>query len=71
MEPAPDADPRHQLTADVHLILLEGNRVLCGRRQNTCYKNGTYYLPSGHLKVDESVVAALVREAKEEIGITI
>ena len=28
-------------------------------------------LPSGHLEAGESVVAALIREAKEEIGIVI
>ncbi|MFI9531608.1 NUDIX domain-containing protein [Nocardia fusca] len=35
------------------------------------YEDGAYHLPSGHLEAGESVVAALVREAKEEIGVTI
>jgi mutator protein MutT len=65
------ASSRHQLTTDVHLILLENNHVLFGRRQNTGYEDGAYHLPSGHLEAGESVVAALVREAKEEIGVTI
>jgi ADP-ribose pyrophosphatase YjhB (NUDIX family) len=62
---------RHQVTADVHLLLLDDEQVLFGRRQNTGYEDGAYHLPSGHLEADESVVAALVREAKEEIGVTI
>lgn len=62
---------RHQLTTDVHLVLLQGNEVLFGRRENTGYEDGAYHLPSGHLEAGESVVAALIREAKEEIGITI
>lgn len=62
---------RHQLTADVHLALLNHNRILFGRRQNTGYEDGAYHLPSGHLEAGESAVAALIRESKEEIGITI
>jgi 8-oxo-dGTP pyrophosphatase MutT (NUDIX family) len=62
---------RHQVTTDVHLLLLDDERVLFGRRQHTGYEDGAYHLPSGHLEADESVVAALVREAKEEIGVTI
>ncbi len=62
---------RHQLTADVHLLLLDDNQVFFGHRQNTGYEDGAYHLPSGHLEAGESVVAALIREAKEEIGTTI
>lgn len=65
------ASHRHQLTADVYLLLLDGDQVLFGRRQNTGYEDGAYHLPSGHLEAGESVIAALVREAKEEIGVTI
>lgn len=65
------ASSRHQLTTDVHLVLLQGKEVLFGRRENTGYEDGAYHLPSGHLEAGESVVAALIREAKEEIGITI
>ncbi len=62
---------RHQLTTDVHLILLADNQILFGRRQKTGYEDGAYHPPSGHLEAGESVVTALIREAKEEIGITI
>ncbi|WP_459549264.1 NUDIX hydrolase [Nocardia sp. X0981] len=63
---------RHKVIGDVHLLLTDGQgRVLFGRRANTGYEDGAYHLPSGHLEVGESVVAALVREAKEEIGVTI
>jgi 8-oxo-dGTP pyrophosphatase MutT (NUDIX family) len=51
--------------------LLTDGQVLFGCRQNTGYEDGAYHLPSGHLEAGESVVAALIREAKEEIGITI
>ncbi|WP_322770080.1 NUDIX hydrolase, partial [Frankia sp. Cr1] len=62
---------RHQVTTDVHLVLLKGNEALFGRRKSTNYEDGAYHLPSGHLEAGESVVTALIREAKEEIGVTI
>jgi 8-oxo-dGTP diphosphatase len=62
---------RHKVTGDVHLLLLDGDQVLFGRRENTGYEDGAYHVPSGHLEAAESVVAALIREAKEEIGVSI
>jgi ADP-ribose pyrophosphatase YjhB (NUDIX family) len=62
---------RHQLTGDVHLLLLDSDKVLFGRRQNTGYEDDAYHLPSGHLEAGESVISALIREAKEEVGVTI
>lgn len=63
---------RHRVIGDVHLLLTDtAGRVLFGRRVNTGYEDGAYHLPSGHLEAGESVVDALIREAKEEIGVTI
>lgn len=64
--------PRHKLTGDVHLVLLNrAGEVFFGQRQNTGFEDGAWHVPSGHLEAGESVVAALIREAKEEIGVTI
>ena len=63
---------RHKLTGDVHLLLFNRDgQVLFGRRRNTGFEDGAYHLPSGHLEAGESVVQALIREAKEEVGVTI
>src|SRR5581483_12159030 len=63
---------RHKLTGDVHLLLVNGDgQVLFGCRQNTGFEDGAWHLPAGHLEAGESVVSALIREAKEEIGVTI
>lgn len=63
---------RFKLTGDVHLLLTRSDgRVLFGRRQNTGFEDGAYHLPAGHLEAGESVIGALIREAKEETGITI
>ncbi|MFI6367633.1 NUDIX domain-containing protein [Nocardia sp. NPDC050630] len=62
---------RHKVTGDVHLVLRRGNEVLFGQRQNTGFEDGAWHLPSGHLEADESVITALIREAEEEIGVSI
>jgi 8-oxo-dGTP pyrophosphatase MutT (NUDIX family) len=63
---------RHKLTGDVHLLLLDQDgKALFGRRQNTGFEDGAYHLPAGHLEAGESVIQAVIREAKEEIGVTI
>lgn len=41
------------------------------RRCNTGYMDGYYSLPAGHVEKDETLLDAVIREAKEEIGITI
>ncbi len=63
--------PHHTVTGDVHLLLTRGDKMLFGQRQNTGFEDGAYHLPSGHLEAGESVVDALIREAKEEVGLTI
>lgn len=71
--PAHGSDTRrHTLTGDVHLLLVDNDgRVLFGRRQNTGFEDGAWHLPAGHLEAGESVVQALIREAEEEVGVTI
>lgn len=57
---------------DVFAVLLnEDNQVLLGRRSNTGWSDGLWNLPSGKLDADESLSAAVVREAREELGVTI
>ncbi|GAA2018816.1 hypothetical protein GCM10009839_13810 [Catenulispora yoronensis] len=62
---------RHKVTVDVHLLLTDGEQVLLGRRAGTGYADGAFHPPSGHLEEGESVVAALIREAEEEVGVRI
>ncbi|MFF1712221.1 phosphotransferase [Streptomyces sp. NPDC058268] len=73
-DPAPTT-PRHQVPVDVHLILRRtgehGPEVLLSRRAGNVYAHGLQHLPSGHVDPDEDVVAAVIREAKEETGVII
>ncbi|MFI5839357.1 NUDIX domain-containing protein [Catenuloplanes sp. NPDC051500] len=56
---------------DVFLILSRGGEVLLARRQNTGFADGLWNLPSGKMEAGESVVAAVLREAREEVGLTL
>ena len=49
-----------------------GEEILLQKRKNTGYMDGYYDLSaSGHVERDEPMTKALIREAKEEIGIDI
>ncbi|MEE1931532.1 phosphotransferase [Streptomyces sp. TRM 70351] len=67
---------RHTELLDVHLIALRdgpaGPEVLLSRRAGDVYAAGCWHLVSGHLDGPwEDMVAALVREAREEAGVVI
>lgn len=62
---------RYRACIDVHLILRRAEEILLGQRRNTGFADGCWHLPSGHTEDGESATAALIREAAEEIGVSI
>lgn len=55
----------------VYLFLMKGDEILLALRQNTGYMDGKWDVPAGHMKGNELPTEALIREVREEIGITI
>ena len=64
--------PRFSLVPAAYVALLAGQRVLLQQRRNTGYMDGHWsFGAAGHVEPDESVHAAAVREAREELGVRI
>jgi 8-oxo-dGTP diphosphatase len=62
---------RFKLITAVYLVLRRGDKVLLLRRANTGYQDGKYSLVAGHMEGGELGTTAIIREAKEEAGVTI
>ncbi|HEU5187573.1 MAG TPA: NUDIX domain-containing protein [Candidatus Saccharimonadales bacterium] len=62
---------RFGLLVAVYLLLRRGDEVLLLKRANTGYQDGNYSLIAGHLDGNELATKGVVREAKEEAGITV
>lgn len=60
---------RHKIIPAAYLVLVKGNEVFLLRRYNTGYHDGKYGLCAGHVEGKETFKEAIIREAKEEIGI--
>lgn len=52
-----------------YLFLEKDGKILVARRCNTGYQDGNYQVPAGHVEEGELPTKAIIREAKEEIGI--
>ena len=63
------AAPLHPV--DVLLILTDADRVLLALRDGTGYADGNWNVPSGKLEFGEDAVSAVIREAREEIGVSL
>jgi 8-oxo-dGTP diphosphatase len=59
--------PMHPV--DVLLILTDADHVLLALRDGTGYADGQWNLPSGKLEHGEDAISAVIREAREEIGV--
>lgn len=69
--PLASAGVPYASVVDVMLILTRDDHVLLALRQGTGYADGMWNLPSGKLEDHEHALDALIREAHEEVGLTL
>lgn len=55
----------------VHLIIRKKGKLLFQLRENTDFADDTWQLPAGHVEFGESIIDAAIREAHEELGISV
>ena len=60
---------RNKAIPAVYIFLEKDGKFLVARRCNTGYQDGNYQVPAGHIDEGELPTEAMVREAKEEVGI--
>jgi 8-oxo-dGTP diphosphatase len=61
----------HRSILGVHMIFERGGRVLLGKRAPTAaFAPDTWHVPAGHVE-DESARACAIREAAEELAVTV
>ena len=58
------------ITVDIVIFNPEKDKVLLFKRENKPLQN-TYYTPGGRVNKNEKLIDAIIRKAKEEIGINI
>lgn len=55
----------------VHLLFVDRGKILLLKRANTGYQDGKWSLVAGRMDGNEEVKSAAIREAKEEVDVTI
>src|SRR5689334_15682904 len=55
----------------VYMLVRQDNKLLFVHRTNTGYMDDTYSLPAGRVEPGERFLTGAVREAAEEVGVTV
>lgn len=69
--PMPETQVRHGVIPASYLLLIKKKQILLLRRFQTGYEDGKYSLPAGHVEEGETFTQCIVRETKEEVGVTV
>lgn len=61
----------HVVIPSVNIFIVDGPRVLLGRRANTGWRDGDLCPPGGHVEAGETPIVAALRELQEEVGVEV
>ena len=64
-------EEKFKIITAVMILFRKDNNILLSRRFNTGHEDGNYSVVAGHVEVNESVLSAAIREAKEEVGVNV
>lgn len=62
---------KNAVVPGVFLVVRKDDQILLLQRKDTGYWDGCYSMVSGHVELGENFTDAIIREAKEEAGISI
>lgn len=62
---------KYTVAPATNVLVIRDGKVLLSRRANTDWLNGHLCLPGGHVEEGETPHQALIREIKEELGVTV
>lgn len=62
---------RIKFNASVSLIIKKGGKFLLFYRTDGYFKDGWWVLPAGHIEENETATQTVIREAKEELDISV
>ncbi len=63
---------RNTIVPAAYIVFMRNeDEILLSRRFNTGYEDGNYSLPAGHIEHGETAIDCIIREAKEEVGVTV
>jgi ADP-ribose pyrophosphatase YjhB (NUDIX family) len=71
MEEMPKLTKRFKLVPGSHVFLVRDQRILLLRRSGTGYEDGNFGVIAGHFNGGETARDAAVREAAEEVGLSL
>jgi 8-oxo-dGTP diphosphatase len=62
---------RYKLDSSVFVLLTRGGKICFLQRIGTGWRDGFYSVPAGALEAGETLASAAIREAREEVGVTL
>ncbi|MFH0749927.1 MAG: NUDIX domain-containing protein [Candidatus Gottesmanbacteria bacterium] len=62
---------QYKMIASSYAFFIKKNNILLSRRFQTGYADGKLSVPAGHVEDGETITQALIREMREEVGITL